>query len=82
MVKLIDKAQLGPAQQGPLRVGQAAAIGANVLLLYVFVHQLDVAKIPAQAILTLPVLAVTFFINRWWSFARPREEREPPPAAS
>jgi len=63
-------------------VVQVAAIGANVVLLYVFVHKLEVAKIPAQAILTLPVLAVTFFVNRWWSFARPREEREPPPAAS
>jgi putative flippase GtrA len=61
---------------------QAAAIGANVLLLYVFVHKLGIAKIPAQAILTLPVLAVTFFVNRWWSFARPADEREPPPSAS
>jgi putative flippase GtrA len=59
---------------------QAFAIAANVLLLYVFVHHLGVAKIPAQAILTLPILAITFFANRWWSFARPREQDEQPPA--
>ena len=58
---------------------QAFAIGANVVLLYLFVHRLGVAKIPAQAILTVPLLAVTFFVNRWWSFARPREQ---PPAAT
>jgi putative flippase GtrA len=58
---------------------QAVAIAANVALLYVFVHHLGVAKIPAQAILTLPVLAVTFFANRWWSFARPPEQ--PPDGA-
>jgi putative flippase GtrA len=61
---------------------QAGAIGFNVALLYVFVHHLGIAKIPAQAILTVPVLAVTFFINRWWSFARPRDSGEPPPTAS
>ncbi|HEX4033141.1 MAG TPA: GtrA family protein [Solirubrobacteraceae bacterium] len=74
---------LAHSQTG-LRFGvvQAGAIGANELLLYVFVHALSVAKVPAQAILTVPVLAVTFFVNRWWSFARPPEEREPPPAAS
>ena len=62
---------------------QAFAIAANVLLLYVFVHHLGIAKIPAQAILTLPILAITFFANRWWSFARPREQEAPrPPARS
>jgi putative flippase GtrA len=61
---------------------QAFAIAANVLLLYVFVHHLGVAKIPAQAILTLPILAVTFFANRWWSFARPVDAGGPPPAQS
>src|SRR5665213_306054 len=58
---------------------QAVAIAANVLLLYVFVHHLGIAKIPAQAILTLPILAVTFFVNRWWSFARPRAQGDQPP---
>jgi len=58
---------------------QAVAIAANVLLLYVFVHHLGIAKIPAQAILTLPILAVTFFVNRWWSFARPRDQGDQPP---
>jgi putative flippase GtrA len=61
---------------------QAGAIAFNVALLYVFVHHLGIAKIPAQAILTVPVLAVTFFINRWWSFARPSDSGEPPPTAS
>jgi len=63
-------------------VVQVAAIGANVLLLWVFVHHLGIAKIPAQAILTIPVLAVTFFVNRYWSFARPQEPVEPPVAGS
>ena len=58
---------------------QAVAIAANVLLLYVFVHHLGIAKIPAQALLTLPILAVTFFVNRWWSFARPRDQGDQPP---
>jgi putative flippase GtrA len=62
----------------------ACAIAANVALLYVFVHHLGFAKekIAAQAIVTVPVLAVTFFVNRWWSFARPSAPSEPPPAAS
>ena len=51
---------------------QVCAIGVNELLLYVLVHHAGVAKIPAQAILTVPVLAVTFFVNRLWSFARPK----------
>jgi putative flippase GtrA len=58
---------------------QVVAIAANELLLYVFVHHLGIEKIAAQAILTVPVLAVTFVANRWWSFARPREQ---PPAAT
>ena len=34
-------------------------------------HDLHVEQIAAQAILTIPVLVVTFFINRAWSFAQP-----------
>jgi putative flippase GtrA len=56
-------------------VVQAVAIGANLALLYLFVHHLGIHKIAAQAILTVPVLAITFFINRAWSFA------PPPPSA-
>lgn len=52
-------------------VVQALAIGANLALLYLFVHHLGIHKIVAQAILTVPVLAVTFFVNRAWSFAEP-----------
>lgn len=58
---------------------QLVAIAANEMLLYVLVHRLGVEKIAAQAILTVPILAVTFCANRWWSFARPREQ---PPAVS
>jgi putative flippase GtrA len=47
---------------------QVCAIAVNEGLLYLFVHDLHVDKIAAQAILTIPVLAVTFFINRAWSF--------------
>jgi putative flippase GtrA len=61
---------------------QACAIAVNVLLLYVFVHHAGIARIPAQAILTVPLLAITFYVNRVWSFARPGEGDEPPPAGS
>ena len=59
----------------------AGAIAANAGLLYVFVHHLGIAKIPAQAILTIPILAVTFPINRWWSFAHTGGRGDPPAAA-
>jgi putative flippase GtrA len=42
------------------------------------VHDLHVEKIAAQAILTIPVLAVTFFINRAWSFAHEASPSPPP----
>ena len=48
---------------------QIVAIGVNAALLVLFVDGLHVHKILAQAILTVPVLAVTFFVNRAWSFA-------------
>ena len=49
-------------------VVQVAAILVNELLLYVLVHDSHVEKIAAQAILTVPVVVVTFFINRVWTF--------------
>ena len=52
---------------------QACAIGINLGALYLLVHHAGVHKIEAQAILTVPVLAITFFINRAWSFAAPVE---------
>ena len=58
------------------------AIAVNLALLYLFVHHLGIAKIPAQAILVIPVLAVTFPINRWWSFAHPGGSGEPPTPAT
>jgi len=61
---------LAHATVGPrFAVVQVVAILANLGLLYLFVHQLAIHKILAQAILTVPVLAITFFVNRVWSFA-------------
>ena len=60
----------------------AGAIAANLALLYLFVHHLGIPKIPAQAILVVPVLAVTFPINRWWSFAHRGGCVEPPSTPS
>ena len=61
---------LAHASVGPrFAVVQIVAIGVNTALLVLFVDDLHVHKILAQAILTVPVLAVTFFINRAWSFA-------------
>jgi putative flippase GtrA len=57
---------------------QASALLANLGLLYLFVHTLGVAKIPSQAILTVPVLTVTFYVNRVWSFAHTRTPRRRP----
>jgi len=59
----------------------ACAIAVNLGLLYVLVHHLGVSKIPAQAILTLPLLAVTFPVNRWWSFAHPGGPGDSPPSS-
>jgi putative flippase GtrA len=61
---------------------QGIAIAANELLLYVFVHHLGIDKIAAQAILTVPVLAVTFVANRWWTFARPQPAADAQPPES
>lgn len=47
---------------------QLGAILANEGLLYVLVHDAHVEKIAAQAILTVPVVVITFFINRVWTF--------------
>jgi putative flippase GtrA len=56
---------------------QGCAIAVNEALLYVLVHHagFDSAdkKVLAQAILTVPVLVVTFFVNRAWSFAEPAQ---------
>jgi len=61
---------LAHASVGPrFAIVQIVAIGANTGLLILFVDDLHVHKILAQAILTVPVLAVTFFVNRAWSFA-------------
>ena len=66
-------------------VVQVCAIAANEGLLYLLVHHAGFdsshKKILAQAILTIPVLAVTFFINRYWAFASPPEPKPPPPSS-
>lgn len=49
---------------------QGCAIAANFVLLYLFVHDLQLNKYLSQAILTVPVVLVTFFINRTWTFNR------------
>jgi putative flippase GtrA len=59
-------------------VVQISAILANLGLLYLFVHDLHIEKVAAQAILTIPVLAVTFFINRTWSFSHDARPGRPP----
>jgi putative flippase GtrA len=46
------------------------------------VHTLGVAKIPSQAILTVPVLTVTFYVNRVWSFAHHANPTPPPSSPS
>jgi putative flippase GtrA len=51
-------------------VVQGFAIAANLLLLYVLVHHLHVDKIAGQALLSVPVVGITFFINRKWTFGR------------
>ena len=61
---------------------QGCAIAANEGLLYVFVHHLHIDKIVAQVILTVPVLLVTFFINRAWSFAHGDGAPPPPTVGS
>jgi putative flippase GtrA len=61
---------------------QSCAILANLGLLYLMVHQLHTDKIVAQAILTVPVVAITFFINRTWTFGgRAGDPIASPPAA-
>jgi putative flippase GtrA len=57
---------------------QVVAILVNLVLLYVFVHDAHIDKIVAQAILTVPVVVVTFFINRVWTFGGEPPMRELP----
>jgi putative flippase GtrA len=66
-----DAGHLSHAHAGTrFAIVQVCAILANLGLLYVLVHKLHVEKIPAQLILTVPVVTVTFFINRTWTFGR------------
>jgi putative flippase GtrA len=53
---------------GRFALVQGCAIATNLILLYVLVHHLHVEKILGQVILSLPVVSVTFFVNRRWTF--------------
>jgi putative flippase GtrA len=53
---------------GRFALVQGCAIIVNLVALYFLVHNLHVEKLLGQAILSLPVVAVTFFINRTWTF--------------
>lgn len=59
-------------------VVQVFAIAANEGLLYLLVDVVHVERIGAQAILTVPVLLVTFYVNRVWSFADDARASLPP----
>lgn len=61
-------------------VVQGFGISSNLALIYALVHGLALAKAPAQAVVTLLVLAITFLMNRAWAFAK-RAEPEPAPTA-
>lgn len=68
-------AHLSHAHSGTrFAIVQLGAIIVNEALLYVLVHDAHVEKIAAQAILTVPVVIVTFFINRLWTFEGPVAE--------
>jgi putative flippase GtrA len=51
-------------------VVQGFGISANLGLIYLLVDGLGFAKAPAQGLVTLLVLAITFLMNRIWAFAR------------
>jgi putative flippase GtrA len=62
-------------------VVQAGAIAANVGLLYVLVHSGHMDKLVGQAIVQVPIVLITFFINRSWTFHRPISEPLASPSA-
>jgi putative flippase GtrA len=57
-------------------VVQGLGISANLGLIYALVDGLGFAKAPAQALVTLLVLTITFLMNRIWAFAK-RAESDP-----
>jgi putative flippase GtrA len=57
-------------------VVQGFGISSNLGLIYALVHGLGFAKAPAQGLVTLLVLAITFLMNRIWAFAK-RAESDP-----
>lgn len=46
------------------------ALGANLVILYVLVQQLDTGKVLAQAIAIILVTPLNFVGNKLWSFGR------------
>ena len=51
-------------------VVQGFGISANLGVIYALVDGLGFAKAPAQGLVTLVVLAITFLLNRIWAFAK------------
>jgi putative flippase GtrA len=78
-----DAGHLAHSRSGTrFAIVQSCAILANVGLLYLMVHHLHVEKIAAEVIVIVPVVAITFFINRTWTFGpRAGDPIASPPAA-
>jgi dolichol-phosphate mannosyltransferase len=51
-------------------VVSTVALGANLVLLYLLVQQLDVGKVAAQAIAIVLVTPLNFVGNKLWSFGK------------
>jgi putative flippase GtrA len=62
----------------PVRWGvvQGCGLALNEGLLYLFVDGADIEKLLGQALATIVVTVITFFVNRAWTF-----RMHPPPAA-
>jgi putative flippase GtrA len=57
-------------------VVQGSGLAANLLGLVLLVETVGLGKVTAEAISVVPIVLVTYSLNRWWTF-RPR-----PPAGS
>jgi putative flippase GtrA len=52
---------------------QVGGLAANLIGLAVAVESLGMGKILAEVLSLVPIILVTFLLNRWWTF-RPRSE--------
>jgi putative flippase GtrA len=57
-------------------VVQGGGLAANLLGLVLLVEVLGLGKVVAEAISLVPIVLVTYSLNRWWTF-RPRPPAEP-----